>query len=316
MTQSDLIALDEELIDRLQDEKPDTIEKIQELLHQEIEAGFVKGITIEDGKITMAFPYDPSQPTQWQAYAEILMRLEKHSKVAHHASAKLLQPTPEEMKYFCRNWLVQLGLGGAEHKETRKILFGHLTGFAAFRSSDQMDAHTPFDSGFFCVRVGRGLLEVGSKDRSPPRGRGVAAGESSGLPGPGPRRGRTGAEAGVGSGSRGTGSRDGRRGATARAGSGDTDRVGCAGPPGKSRGRRRASAGNAGVTGLVAGGTRGIWAAPTRHTRADRAGVPGKNRRDPGQNPGFPGRVPGTRGGKSRFPGGKNPVFQVIVPGV
>ena len=141
MTQSDLIALDEELIDRLQDEKPDTIEKIQELLHQEIEAGFVKGITIEDGKITMAFPYDPSQPTRWQAYAEILMRLEKHSKVAHHASTKLLDPAPEEMKYFCRNWLVQLGLGGPEHKETRQILLGHLTGFAAFRSSDQMNAH-------------------------------------------------------------------------------------------------------------------------------------------------------------------------------
>ena len=141
MTQSDLIALDEELIDRLQDEKPDTIEKIQELLHQEIEAGFVKGITIEDGKITMAFPYDPSQPTQWQAYAEILMRLEKHSRVAHHASAKRMEPAPEEMKYFCRNWLVQLGLGGPEHKETRQILLGHLTGFAAFRSSDQMNAH-------------------------------------------------------------------------------------------------------------------------------------------------------------------------------
>ena len=141
MTQSDLIALDEELIDRLQDEKPDTLEKIQELLHQEIDAGFVKGITIEGGKLTMAFPYDPSQPTKWQAYAEILMRLEKHSKVAHHASTKLMEPAPEEMKYFCRNWLVQLGLGGPEHKETRQILLGHLTGFAAFRSSDQMNAH-------------------------------------------------------------------------------------------------------------------------------------------------------------------------------
>lgn len=141
MTQSDLIALDEELIDRLRDEKPDTIERIQELLQQEIDAGFVKGITIEDGKITMAFPYDPSQPTQWQAYAEILMRLEKHSRNAHHVSGKLLEPTPEEMKYFCRNWLLQLGLGGAEHKETRRILLGHLTGFAAFRSAGQMDAH-------------------------------------------------------------------------------------------------------------------------------------------------------------------------------
>ena len=55
---------------------------------------------------------------------------------------------------------------------------------------------------------------------APPWGRGARAGESSGLPGPGPRRGRTGAEAGAGSGSRCAGSRDGRRGATARAGTG------------------------------------------------------------------------------------------------
>ena len=176
--------------------------------------------------------------------------------------------------------------------------------------------NTPFDSGFFCVRVGRGLLGFGPKDGSPPGGRGARAGESSGLPGPGPRRGRTGAEAGVGSGSRSAGSRDGRRGDTARAGSGATDRVGCAGPPGKSRARRRASAGNAGVTGLLPGRAPAIWAAPTRHTRADRAGVPGKDRRDKGQKPGFPGRVPGPWAGKSRFPGGKKPVFQVIVPGV
>ena len=85
---------------------------------------------------------------------------------------------------------------------------------------------------------------------------------------------------------------------------------------GETRGRRRASAGNAGVTGLLPGKTPEIWAAPTRHTRADRAGVPGKDRRDKGQKPGFPGRVPGPWAGKSRFPGGKNPVFQVIVPGV
>ena len=144
--------------------------------------------------------------------------------------------------------------------------------------------NTSFDSGFFCVRVGRGLLGYGPKDGSPPGGRGAAAGESSGLPGPG----------------RGVGGRARKPGRK----------------PGKSRGRRRASAGNAGVAGLLLGKSPGIWAAPTRHTRADRAGVPGKNRPDLGQKPGFPGRVPGPRGGKSRFPGGKNPVFQMIVPGV
>lgn len=45
------------------------------------------------------------------------------------------------MKYFCRSWLIQLGFGGPEHKEDRRVLLGHLHGFAAFRTADKMDAH-------------------------------------------------------------------------------------------------------------------------------------------------------------------------------
>ena len=52
-----------------------------------------------------------------------------------------LAPGESEMKYFCRNWLMQLGMGGPEHKENRAILLNHLTGYAAFRTADKMDAH-------------------------------------------------------------------------------------------------------------------------------------------------------------------------------
>ena len=45
------------------------------------------------------------------------------------------------MKYFCRNWLLQLGMGGPGFKEQRRVLLGHLSGFAAFRTADKMDAH-------------------------------------------------------------------------------------------------------------------------------------------------------------------------------
>ena len=101
----------------------------------------VSGIRIWDGKLEMSFPFDESRPADWQAYANILLAVARRAKTAHHVSVALLDPTPDEMKYFCRNWLLQLGLGGPEHKETRRVLLGHLTGFAAFRTADKMEEH-------------------------------------------------------------------------------------------------------------------------------------------------------------------------------
>jgi hypothetical protein len=37
-------------------------------------------------------------------------------------------------KYYMRVWLVRLGLGGKECKETRKILLANLKGHTAFRT--------------------------------------------------------------------------------------------------------------------------------------------------------------------------------------
>ncbi len=141
MTRSDSIRIDEELVSRLQDERPETAEQIQEILDNEIAAGLVAGVRIAEGKLEMTFPFDESKPTEWQAYAEIMMATAKRAKAARHVSVRLIDPAADEMKYFCRNWLIQLGLGGPEHREARHVLLDHLTGFAAFRTSDKMQAH-------------------------------------------------------------------------------------------------------------------------------------------------------------------------------
>ena len=141
MTTSDKLFIDEEVVNRLADEKPEMVEDVLSILQGEIEADMIRGIAVEDGKIIMDFPYDETQPTKWQAYAELLRRVAARSREAHHATVKKLEPEENEMKYFCRNWLMQLGLGGPEHKEARRVLLGHLTGFAAFRTAEKMDAH-------------------------------------------------------------------------------------------------------------------------------------------------------------------------------
>jgi hypothetical protein len=38
-------------------------------------------------------------------------------------------------------WLMRLGFAGDSHKGMRKILMSHLTGFAAFKNAETMQAH-------------------------------------------------------------------------------------------------------------------------------------------------------------------------------
>ena len=48
---------------------------------------------------------------------------------------------PENEKYHANSWLMRMGLRGPQYKETRRTLMSHLTGFAAFRSAADMQAH-------------------------------------------------------------------------------------------------------------------------------------------------------------------------------
>ena len=97
MTGSESIRVDEELINRLNDEKPSTVEQVLYILQGEIEADMVEGISIDDGKIHMDFPFDVKQPLKWQAYAELLLALEEHSRKAHRISSKRITPAASEM---------------------------------------------------------------------------------------------------------------------------------------------------------------------------------------------------------------------------
>lgn len=141
MIMNGLVRIDQELIDRLADEKPETAGQIQEILRDEIQAGMVSGLDLEDGKIKVSFPYDENNPTAWTAYSNVIIAIADRAKAAKSANTVLITPEESEMKYFCRSWLMQLGFGGADRKADRNVLLGHLTGFAAFRTADKMEAH-------------------------------------------------------------------------------------------------------------------------------------------------------------------------------
>lgn len=141
MTRCDFLRMDEEVIELLDDPSPESLAQISELLRQEAEAGMVAGIAVEEDKLKLDTTFDRENPTGWNSFAELLTTVAARAMKAHHVSSKRVEPLDSEMKYFCRSWLMQLGMGGAEYKATRAALLKHLHGYAAFRTAEKMDAH-------------------------------------------------------------------------------------------------------------------------------------------------------------------------------
>lgn len=141
MTQSDCIAIAHEVMTTLQSPDLNSMEILERVLRESIDRGFVKGIALDDGRLGIDFPYNQEQPTRWKYYADLLLAIADKAKAATRVSAALIEPEENEMKYFCRGFLLQLGLGGAAHKELRGVLLNHLHGYAAFRTMEKMDAH-------------------------------------------------------------------------------------------------------------------------------------------------------------------------------
>lgn len=141
MTRSRDIAIEPEVITTLQSDALTELPILERVLRESIDHGFIKGIDLEDGRIGLVFPHDENDPTRWQHYAKLLTAIVDKAKATMRVNTVMIEPEDSEMKYFCRGFLLHLGLGGAEHKELRSVLLDHLHGFAAFRTTAKMDAH-------------------------------------------------------------------------------------------------------------------------------------------------------------------------------
>ena len=70
----------------------------------------------------------------------VLNAMLKHAKAAKRVFLRA-DANPENEKYRANSLLTRLGLGGPEHKELRRCLMAHLNGYAAFKSTADMQAH-------------------------------------------------------------------------------------------------------------------------------------------------------------------------------
>ena len=138
MMRSDALCIDRQLVERL--EEAQTLDDLEARLADGVAAEMLKGCRIQNGKFTFEATLDDSDPTLWQVYGTLLGAMLRHAKAAKRVFLKE-DADSENEKYRANSLLTRLGFGGPEHKELRRVLMGHLSGYAAFKNEAGMRAH-------------------------------------------------------------------------------------------------------------------------------------------------------------------------------
>ena len=138
MMQSDALYIDRQMMERL--DEAQTPADLEARLADGLATGLLKGCRIQDGRFTLETVRDDRDPARWQVYATLLSAILEHAKAAKRVFLRA-DADPINEKYRANSFLMRLGFGGPEHKPLRRVLLGHLNGYAAFRSAAGMQAH-------------------------------------------------------------------------------------------------------------------------------------------------------------------------------
>ena len=138
MMQSDALYIDRQMMERL--DEAQTPADLEARLADGLATGLLKGCRIQDGRFTLEAVQDDRDPARWQVHATLLSAILEHAKAAKRVFLRA-DADPENEKYRGNSFLMRLGFGGPEHKPLRRVLLGHLNGYAAFRSAAGMQAH-------------------------------------------------------------------------------------------------------------------------------------------------------------------------------
>ena len=140
MLNHEMLYVDKAIITTISENPPGTPEDFEAKVQSAIETVQLKGLDISAEKVNLSVPFVEDDPTRWIAYSDLLCGMLRTAGAATRVGIKQIDD-PENEKYHANSWLMRMGFGGADYKETRRILMGHLTGFAAFKSAADMKAH-------------------------------------------------------------------------------------------------------------------------------------------------------------------------------
>ena len=138
MTGGDLLSIPDNLIARLMENTPETMEDFKALLDAAKEDGLT-GFEFADGKITLTYAAHQDEPERNMLYAMLTARILKAAKEATRVFPE--RQEPENEKYFARAWLLRIGYNGADSKAERNLLLKHLKGHSAFPNDEAAEKH-------------------------------------------------------------------------------------------------------------------------------------------------------------------------------
>ena len=138
MTGSDLLNIPDNLIARLMENTPETMEDFKALLDAAKEDGLT-GFEFAEGKVTLTYAAHQDEPERNMLYAMLTARILKAAKEATRVFPE--RQEPENEKYFARAWLLRIGYNGADSKAERNLLLKHLKGHSAFPNDEAAEKH-------------------------------------------------------------------------------------------------------------------------------------------------------------------------------
>ena len=127
---TEVLSISDGLIAWLKEYTPETPDDFSALLADFKALGELDGFDVQNGQVTLTFPFEEQKPENWSAYGFLLGHIVKAAQAAERVFPKRCQP--ENEKYFMRSWLLRLGLGGPEFKPLRALLLRNLKGHTAF----------------------------------------------------------------------------------------------------------------------------------------------------------------------------------------
>ena len=96
----------------------------------------IKGIKIAEGNLTFRFPYT-EDAVRAKAYTDLASAMMRQAKEQKRIDAA--ERIEENEKYYMRIWLLRIGFGGKEMKDSRNTLMEKLRGHSAFRTQADID---------------------------------------------------------------------------------------------------------------------------------------------------------------------------------
>ena len=135
----DVLTIDKNLISRLQEYTPASMEEFNTILKDAHGLDMLEGFMYEDGKVTMTFPRDKENPTEWALFGKLFKLIVNCAQSATRTHPVL--QTPDNERYYMHSWLIRLGCGGTEHKELRRRMIQKLDGYCAFPDENRAQKH-------------------------------------------------------------------------------------------------------------------------------------------------------------------------------